>query len=73
MAGSRGGARANLPRAAFGATLAHAGVGVMVIGIVATTAWRTERIGPWRRARPLDIAGYDLDLRGRGAAPGPQL
>ena len=28
----------NLPRAAYGSMLAHAGIGLMVIGIVATTA-----------------------------------
>ncbi len=44
----------NLPRAAFGGALAHAGVGVMVIGLVSTTAWRSERIealAPGERAR----------------------
>ena len=34
----------SLPRSAFGTTLAHAGLGLAVIGIVATTAWRSEAI-----------------------------
>ena len=33
-----------LPRASFGMTFAHAGLGVAVIGIVAITAWRSEAI-----------------------------
>src|SRR6476469_4868753 len=32
----------NLPRSAFGTAFAHAGLGFGVIGIVATTAWRSE-------------------------------
>ena len=31
-----------LPRAAYGTLLAHAGIGLAVIGIVATTAWQSE-------------------------------
>ncbi len=42
----------NLPRAAYGSALAHAGLGLAVIGIVATTAWRSE-------ADPGDEAGRD--------------
>ena len=32
-----------LPRSAYGTTLAHVGLGMLVVGIVATTAWREER------------------------------
>src|SRR5690606_6969222 len=34
----------NLPRAAIGTMLAHFGVGLMVIGIVGTTAYKSEEI-----------------------------
>ena len=33
-----------LPRSAYGGTLAHAGIGLTVLGIVATTAWQSERV-----------------------------
>ncbi|GAF72489.1 unnamed protein product, partial [marine sediment metagenome] len=50
----------NLPRAAYGGALAHAGVGVMVIGLVATSAWREERIVALAPGGSVDIAGYQL-------------
>ena len=34
----------NTPRAVWGGTLAHAGVGVVVIGVTASTAWQTETV-----------------------------
>ncbi|MEQ1578924.1 MAG: heme lyase CcmF/NrfE family subunit, partial [Hyphomicrobium sp.] len=34
----------NLPRASYGSALAHFGIGLMVTGIVATSAYQTERI-----------------------------
>ena len=34
----------SLPRSAYGTMLAHAGVGLAVIGIVGTTAWQSETI-----------------------------
>ena len=62
---------ANLPRAAWGGTLAHAGVGVMVIGIVATTAWQEERILVMRPGERVAFAGFDLALRGVVPHQGP--
>ena len=35
---------AGLPGAAWGMALAHAGLGIVLIGIVGVTAWREERI-----------------------------
>ena len=32
-----------LPRSAYGTTLAHAGIGLSVLGIVATSAWQSEQ------------------------------
>ncbi len=61
----------NLPRAAFGSALAHAGVGLMVIGIVSTTAWRSERIEALKPGDRLDIAGYELTFEGVRERQGP--
>ncbi len=61
----------NLPRAAFGGALAHAGVGVMVIGLVSTTAWRSERIEALAPGGSLDIAGYHLVFAGVAPRQGP--
>jgi cytochrome c-type biogenesis protein CcmF len=54
----------NLPRSTFGTTLAHAGLGLVVIGIISTTAWRAERIEALAPGGTVDIAGYQLTFEG---------
>ena len=61
----------NLPRAAYGTALAHAGVGVMVLGLVATTAWRSERIEALAPGSSIEIAGYALTFEGVQERQGP--
>jgi cytochrome c-type biogenesis protein CcmF len=62
---------ANLPRAAYGAALAHGGIGVLILGITGALAWETERLEAVRPGDRVDIAGYrvifDGALPGRGA------
>jgi cytochrome c-type biogenesis protein CcmF len=60
-----------LPRAAYGTLLAHAGVGLMVIGIVATTAWQSEQVTAMKPGNTTAIAGYDIAFRGVVPAQGP--
>ena len=60
-----------LPRSAYGTTLAHAGMGLTVIGIVATSAWQSERIVAMRPGEVTEIAGYELAFRGVGPNRGP--
>ena len=62
---------ANLPRSGFGGTLAHTGVGIMAIGIVATTAWQSETILTMKPGERVDIAGYTLQFRGTAPSDGP--
>src|SRR5262249_50034570 len=50
----------NLPRSAYGTALAHTGLGIVVIGIVATTAWRSESILALKPKDTAEIAGYQL-------------
>jgi cytochrome c-type biogenesis protein CcmF len=61
----------NLPRSAFGTTLAHAGLGVTLIGIVATTAWREELVLALKPGESADIAGYHLAFEGVAPRQGP--
>ncbi|WP_108683239.1 heme lyase CcmF/NrfE family subunit [Methyloceanibacter sp. wino2] len=61
----------NLPRAAYGTALAHAGLGVMVLGLVATTAWRSERIEALAPGDTVEIAGYSLAFEGVKERQGP--
>ena len=53
-----------LPRAAYGGMLAHVGVGVMVIGIVATTAWQSETVRAMKPGESGEIAGFTFTFRG---------
>jgi cytochrome c-type biogenesis protein CcmF len=50
-----------LPASTWGAALAHAGVGVFVLG-VAATAYETERIANVRPGEKLDLGGYEITL-----------
>jgi cytochrome c-type biogenesis protein CcmF len=60
---------ASLPRAAYG--FAHAGLGFAVIGIVATTAWRSEQILALKPGDSAEIAGYTLGFKGVAPRQGP--
>jgi cytochrome c-type biogenesis protein CcmF len=50
-----------LPASTWGAAIAHAGVGVFVLG-VAATAYETERIANVRPGETLDLGGYQITL-----------
>ena len=60
-----------LPRSAYGSTLAHAGIGLSVLGIVATSAWQSESVVTMRAGETTEIAGYTLAFRGVAPAQGP--
>jgi cytochrome c-type biogenesis protein CcmF len=60
-----------LPRSAFGSALAHAGVGIALLGVVAATAWAEERIVALKPGDQVSIARFDLVFRGTAARRGP--
>ena len=59
------------PRSAFGTTLAHFGIGMLVVGIVSTSAYREERILVMKPGAEVSLAGYTLAFRGVAPARGP--
>jgi cytochrome c-type biogenesis protein CcmF len=61
----------NLPRASVGTMLAHFGVGLMVCGIVGTSAYKSEEILLMRPGETKAIAGYELAFRGAAPSKGP--
>ena len=61
----------NLPRSVYGTTIAHFGMGVLVIGIVATTAWRSEVVTTAKPGETISIAGYDMKFAGAAPNRGP--
>jgi len=62
---------ASLPRSAFGTTAAHFGVGLMMVGIVATSAYRSELILVMKPGDRAEIAGHELAFRGAAPGKGP--
>jgi len=62
---------ANLPRASWGMTIAHAGLGVMVMGIAGVTAWQTEVIRLVKTGDAFDVAGYNFLFKGVSRVEGP--
>jgi cytochrome c-type biogenesis protein CcmF len=63
----------NLPRSAWGAAWSHFGVGLMVTGIVATTAWQSEQIVALKPGERAEIAGYTLEFQGVQPGRGPNF
>jgi cytochrome c-type biogenesis protein CcmF len=60
-----------LPRGAYGTLLGHAGLGISVIGIVATSAWRSEAVLALKPGERGEVAGYTFVFRGTETARGP--
>jgi cytochrome c-type biogenesis protein CcmF len=53
-----------LPRSAWGSTIAHAGVGIAIAGMVGSTAWMTERIELMNPGDTMTVAGYEMTFEG---------
>ncbi len=62
---------AGLPRSAFGTALAHAGLGVAVLGIVAVTTFETEYVVEMKPGQTVDAGGYSVRFDGISPATGP--
>ncbi|MEM6616007.1 MAG: heme lyase CcmF/NrfE family subunit [Pseudomonadota bacterium] len=60
-----------LPRSAWGTALAHAGVGVMVLGVVGETAWKDEHIDIMRVGDTAKIAHHEVTLSAIAPNTGP--
>jgi cytochrome c-type biogenesis protein CcmF len=62
---------AGLPRGAWGMTLAHAGLGVFVLGACFETAWKVEAAEALREGGRLQVGAYELALERITAVEGP--
>ena len=60
-----------LPRSVYGMSLAHGGFGLVIVGIVATTAWEEERLRIMRPGDTVALAGYEVELTGTSTIRGP--
>ncbi|KAF0118866.1 MAG: cytochrome c-type bioproteinis protein CcmF [Rhodospirillaceae bacterium] len=61
----------SLPRAAYGMTLAHGGLAVLVAGVVGATAWEAEKVARLHTGESLELAGYTFILTGLETVAGP--
>ncbi|MEO1544883.1 MAG: cytochrome c-type biogenesis CcmF C-terminal domain-containing protein, partial [Pseudomonadota bacterium] len=59
----------NLPRSVYGTALAHAGVGVMVLGITATSAYRIEQIKVLNPGDTTSVAVIPRTMTFKGVGP----
>ena len=62
---------AGLPRSAFGTTLAHLGIGIALLGIVAEAGWSEERIVALKAGDQVLIGQFDLQFKGIIPRQGP--
>ncbi|WFU13395.1 heme lyase CcmF/NrfE family subunit (plasmid) [Rhizobium sp. CB3090] len=60
-----------LPRSAFGTALAHAGLGITVLGIVAVTTFQLENITEMKPGGTAELGGYTLRFDGIQPGVGP--
>ncbi|MDR3475170.1 MAG: heme lyase CcmF/NrfE family subunit [Devosia sp.] len=60
-----------LPRSALSTTIAHFGLGVSVIGIVATSAWSGELITTMAPGQTASLSGYTVHFDAIDDTPGP--
>jgi cytochrome c-type biogenesis protein CcmF len=60
-----------IPASAFAAALAHAGLGITLMGIAGTTLWRSEALQVLGPNESMTIDGYTLRLHGVSRVDGP--
>jgi cytochrome c-type biogenesis protein CcmF len=60
-----------LPRSTWGATLAHFGLGIALLGIIGETRWSVERIAELKPDESIAVRRYNLHFDGIAARQGP--
>ncbi len=61
----------NLPRSAHGMTVAHIGVALVILGITASEAWQSEKLGVMRPGETVNVGGYEFLFKGAETIEGP--
>lgn len=60
-----------LPRSSWGTTLAHAGMGITLLGIVGVSVYEREAVAVKKPGDTLEISGYSITLEGIRPNSGP--
>ncbi|SEW35315.1 cytochrome c-type biogenesis protein CcmF [Aliiroseovarius sediminilitoris] len=61
----------NLPRASYGMTLAHAGLAVLMLGLIGSSAWKVEEVVFVSPGTTIEIAGFEVRFDGVERVRGP--
>ena len=62
---------ATLPRTSYGVVVAHLGMGLLILGITGSTAWKSENVLAMRPGDSTTFAGYVIALNDVKEGPGP--
>lgn len=62
-----------LPRADWGKSVAHAGLGITMLGVAGLTSWQSEDIRVAQIGQAFDVGGYTLTLNGVEEFEGPNF
>jgi len=60
-----------LPRSAWGMTLAHTGIAILITGAVGATNWQTEHVQVMNIGEKVQVAGYGFDFVSLKESDGP--
>ncbi len=61
---------AGLPGSALGVVLAHGGLGIMVVGIIAISLWKTEAIVAMKPGETVPVGAYEVTFEGEAPLTG---
>ncbi len=64
---------AGLPRSTFGATFAHAGLGIAILGIIGISLLKVENIVALKPGESTSVADYKITFRGESPLTGPNF
>ena len=60
-----------LPRSAYGMSVAHMGVALIIFGITGSTTWEVEKLQVMRPGESVEVAGYSVRFEGVRELQGP--
>jgi cytochrome c-type biogenesis protein CcmF len=63
----------NLPRSSYGTLVAHFGVGLLVVGAIATSAYQEEKILVMKPGETVEVSGYQVTFKSASERKGPNF
>nr|MBC8158045.1 heme lyase CcmF/NrfE family subunit [Alphaproteobacteria bacterium] len=60
-----------IPRATWGMTIAHFGLGILIAGVTGSSAWKVESIQTMVPGQTIAVSGYEFRFEGASGVRGP--